>query len=110
MIATLCFSGLRIGEMLSLRWRDVDLVGGWLTVAESKTPTGRRRGQDPRRSARRAPLGQLTERAWARGLRVPDGYRAPTRTRQLPQSRPRPGGQTGERKAGHERRSARKPV
>jgi integrase len=43
MIATLCFSGLRIDEMLSLRWRDVDLAAGWLTVAESKTPTGRRR-------------------------------------------------------------------
>jgi integrase len=43
MIATLTFAGLRIGELLALRWRDVDLASGWLTVGESKTPAGRRR-------------------------------------------------------------------
>jgi integrase len=42
MIATLTFAGLRIGEMCSLRWRDVDLAGGWLHVGESKTDAGRR--------------------------------------------------------------------
>jgi integrase len=42
MIATLTFAGLRIGELLSLRWRDVDLADGWLKVA-SKTPAGRRK-------------------------------------------------------------------
>lgn len=43
MIATLTFAGLRIGELLALRWRDVDLAAGWLTVGESKTDAGRRR-------------------------------------------------------------------
>ena len=43
MIATLTFAGLRIGELCALRWRDVDLAGGWLTVGESKTDAGRRR-------------------------------------------------------------------
>jgi integrase len=37
MIATLTFAGLAIGEMLNLRWRHVDLAGGWLTVAFGKT-------------------------------------------------------------------------
>jgi integrase len=43
MLATLTFAGLRIGELCSLRWRDVDLDSGWLRVGESKTPAGRRR-------------------------------------------------------------------
>jgi len=43
MIATLTFAGLRIGELLALRWRDVDLAGGWLTVGQAKTDAGRRR-------------------------------------------------------------------
>ena len=42
-LATLVFAGLRIGEFLNLRWRDVDLAGGWLTVGESKTDAGRRK-------------------------------------------------------------------
>jgi integrase len=43
MIATLTFAGLRIGALLALRWRDVDLATGWLTVGVSKTDAGRRR-------------------------------------------------------------------
>ena len=42
-VATLTFAGLRIGELCALRWRDVDLAGGWLHVGESKTDAGRRR-------------------------------------------------------------------
>ena len=43
MIATLVFAGLRIGELLELRWRDVDLATGWLWVREAKTEAGRRK-------------------------------------------------------------------
>lgn len=34
MLATLVFAGLRLGEALALRWRDVDLAGGWLRVKQ----------------------------------------------------------------------------
>ncbi|MDX6726248.1 MAG: integrase [Baekduia sp.] len=40
MLATLIFGGLRISEALALRWRDVDLAGGRLRVAGSKTDAG----------------------------------------------------------------------
>jgi hypothetical protein len=43
MLATLTFAGLRISELLALRWRDVDLAGGWLSVEESKTDAGIRK-------------------------------------------------------------------
>lgn len=42
MIATLLHAGLRIGELCDLRWRDVDLAGGWLSTG-SKTDAGRRK-------------------------------------------------------------------
>jgi integrase len=40
MLATLVFAGLRIGELLELRWRDVDLTAGRIAVRESKTDAG----------------------------------------------------------------------
>lgn len=40
LLATLAFSGLRIGELLALRWRDVDLAGGRIHVRGSKTDAG----------------------------------------------------------------------
>jgi integrase len=43
MIAVLVFTGLRVGELLALRWRDIDMTGGWMYVEESKTDAGRRR-------------------------------------------------------------------
>ena len=42
MLATLTLAGLRIGETLALRWRDVDLASGRLVVGNAKTDTGRR--------------------------------------------------------------------
>jgi integrase len=42
MLATLTLAGLRIGEALALRWRDVDLASGRLVVGEAKTDAGRR--------------------------------------------------------------------
>jgi integrase len=42
-VAVLTFAGLRIGELCSLRWRDVDLASGWLHVNDAKTDAGRRR-------------------------------------------------------------------
>jgi|HubBroStandDraft_2_1064218.scaffolds.fasta_scaffold06985_4 integrase len=43
MIAVLVFAGLRVGELLALRWRDIDMTGSWMYVEESKTDAGRRR-------------------------------------------------------------------
>jgi integrase len=46
-VATLVFAGLRIGELLDLRWRDLDLVAGHITVRASKTDAKLpRRGPD----------------------------------------------------------------
>jgi integrase len=40
LLATLTFAGLRIGEALSLHWRDVDLARGTITVRAAKTDAG----------------------------------------------------------------------
>lgn len=40
LLTTLTFAGLRLGEALALRWRDVDLAGGRLRVGSSKTDAG----------------------------------------------------------------------
>jgi len=40
LIATLVLGGLRIGEALALRWRDLDLANGTITVRASKTDAG----------------------------------------------------------------------
>jgi len=42
-LSTLVFSGLRIGELIELRWRAVNLADGKLTVRTSKTAAGVRR-------------------------------------------------------------------
>jgi integrase len=41
-LATLTFAGLRIGELVELRWRDVDLAAGRITVRQAKTDAGAR--------------------------------------------------------------------
>jgi len=40
LLATLAFAGLRVGELLALRWRDVDLAAGRIHVRASKTDAG----------------------------------------------------------------------
>jgi integrase len=42
-LSTLVFAGLRIGELIDLRWRDVNLADGRITVQASKTDAGMRR-------------------------------------------------------------------
>jgi integrase len=42
LLATLTFAGLRIGEALSLQWRDVDLARGTIVVRDAKTAAGER--------------------------------------------------------------------
>jgi integrase len=42
LLATLVFGGLRVGEALALRWRDVDLVRATMLVRAAKTDAGKR--------------------------------------------------------------------
>jgi integrase len=42
-----------LGELPGLRWRDVDLIAGWLEVSASLTGGGQRRPQRRRQSAPR---------------------------------------------------------
>jgi len=39
-LAVLIFAGLRIGELLDLRWRDVDLAHSRLRIGRAKTDAG----------------------------------------------------------------------
>jgi integrase len=40
LVATMMLGGLRVDELIALRWRDVDLAGGTIRVARSKTDAG----------------------------------------------------------------------
>jgi integrase len=42
LLCMLAFAGLRIGEALSLRWREIDLTRGTITIRASKTEAGLR--------------------------------------------------------------------
>ena len=54
--ALLAMTGLRIGELLALRWQDVDLVNGFLAVNQS-VYEGHFDEPKSKRSKRRVPLG-----------------------------------------------------
>ena len=40
LVATLVYAGLRIGEATALRWHDIDLANGRISVGDSKTAAG----------------------------------------------------------------------
>jgi integrase len=67
-IALACEAGLRIGEIKALRWIDVDLVAGTITVAQQVrhgsigTPKGRTRRTVPMTSSLRALLKSVRKR------------------------------------------------
>ena len=69
LIATLVYAGLRIGEATALRWRDVDLANGRISVGDAKTEAGH--------SARRRPAGAARRAALATAMPT----RTPLRTR-----------------------------
>ena len=54
--ALLAMTGLRIGELLALRWQDVDLANGFLSVNQS-VHEGHFDDPKSKRSKRRVPLG-----------------------------------------------------
>jgi integrase len=78
-LSVLTFAGLRIGELCALRWRDVDLAAGWITIGDAKTPAGRRRIK--MRGALRD--GLLSMRAKLQHVEQ-DGYVFATRTGKRP--------------------------
>ena len=92
LLAVLVFAGLRIGEGCALRWRDVDLAAGWLTVGEAKTDAGRRRVKI--RGALRDEL--VAVRVQAATL-DPEAFVCATSNGQQaePRERPQPGAQAG---------------
>jgi integrase len=100
LLATLTFAGLRIGEALGLRWRDVDLAVGRLRVQGTKTDAADR-------TVELLPVlrDELATYAAARGVRSREDRRVrlrPGRTdqrEQLPQPGPRSGGEDCERAA-----------
>jgi len=55
-------AGLRQGELLGLRWRDVDLEGGWVEVSATLS-RGKRQAPKTRSSTRRVKLGETGIRA-----------------------------------------------
>ena len=126
-IATLALAGLRIGELIELRWRDVDLAAGRLTVRASKTDAGVRtvdllpalrveleahRATLTAGEARVVDIDQARERRRQRGTaRLSDERVFPTQGGgpMQPEQRPQPctgaSRRAGERRAGAGRRN-----
>ncbi|MCW2951025.1 MAG: integrase family protein [Conexibacter sp.] len=63
LIATLVFGGLRVTEACELRWRDVDLASGRITVGRAKTDAGMRE-VDIRPALRDELLAYRAARPW----------------------------------------------
>ena len=84
--ATALYAGLRRGELMALRWQDVDLIQGILHVVRAWDPKEREmiapkssagiRGPDPRRSARVPRAAEARERRRARCACVRSARRA----------------------------------
>jgi integrase len=72
-LAILIFAGLRIGELLDLRWRDVDLANSRLSIGRAKTDAGIRHVKI--RPALHDPLAVLKAASPDTG---PDAYAFPT--------------------------------
>jgi len=64
LIATLVFAGLRVTEACELRWRDVDLAVGRITVGKAKTDAGMRE-VDIRAALRDELVAYRASRPWA---------------------------------------------
>ena len=58
-IATLAYSGLRLGEGLALRWRDIDFQHGRISVERAYTPEGGIASPKTKTSKRSVPLLQI---------------------------------------------------
>ena len=69
MLATLTFAGLRVDELLALRWGDVDLAAGRLHLGRAKTDAGVRHVR--LRPVLRDELGELKART---GNRRPEAF------------------------------------
>jgi integrase len=110
MLSVLVFGGLRLGEMLDLRWRDIDLAAGRLRVVGSKTDAGVRfvdlvpplretlatlKADRPRaklddrvfasREGRRLSLDNVRHRTFARAVQLADERRTAVGLSPLPQ-------------------------
>lgn len=75
LVATLTFAGLRIGELLALTWRDVNLATGCIHVRAAKTQAGVR-------TVDLQPELRDELSAWAARRRSPSGLVFPTSTGQ----------------------------
>ncbi len=62
-LSALVLTGMRIGELIELRWRDVDLAGRTITVRESKTDAARCDERLERQDAHPRQGGRASERA-----------------------------------------------
>ena len=106
MIATLTFAGLRIGELLALRWRDVEPRGRVADGRRLQDRRGTTQGEGQGRAARRAAGGSRVRRGGSARAGVRNADRQDVGRSQRPQSGARPGGQAREREPSQARSAA----